>query len=271
MKKTSTTAPRVSVLMGVYNCANTLEPAIKSILEQSFDDFELIACDDGSSDESLSILKKMAKADSRLRILENDVNCGLAPTLNRCAAVARGSYLARMDGDDESLPTRFAEEVAFLDTHPDIALVGSAIEFFDDNGCWGRLEHPGSPTVRDFLLRSPFAHPTIMLRASVLEALGGYSVEKRTGRSEDYELFMRLYAAGYRGANLQTVQLRYREERASFTKRKFRWALVEAGVRVRGYKKLGLLPGGLIWALKPVLVALVPARIWRALRRRRFK
>ncbi len=256
--------------MGVYNDKEGLERAVESILKQSYGDFEFIICDDGSADGSLKLLKILASQDSRIVLFENQKNMGLPYTLNRCLSLARAKYIARMDADDESLPERFAEQITFLEAHPEIAILGTAINFFDKDGIWGKLEYPLLPQKKDFLLRSPFCHPSIMMRKEVLEELGGYSSKKKTGRSEDYDLFMRLYVAGYTGANLPAVLLNYYEARDSFSKRKFRWTFTEAGVRWRGYRALGLMPAGIFWALKPIAIGLIPVRLWRAFRRRFF-
>ena len=106
---------KVSIIMGIYNCASTLSEAIDSILMQTFKDWELIMCDDGSIDNTYQIAKRYQKHVGRkIVLLKNDQNMGLNYTLNRCLAVASGEYIARMDGDDISLPTRLEKEVEFL-------------------------------------------------------------------------------------------------------------------------------------------------------------
>ena len=99
--------PKVSVLMGVFNCSEFVAEAIESILSQTFSDFELIICDDGSSDDTAAIVKKYAETDKRIVFVQNDRNYGLAHTLNRCLSLSSGDYLIRMDGDDVSKPERF--------------------------------------------------------------------------------------------------------------------------------------------------------------------
>jgi hypothetical protein len=104
-----------------------------------------------------------------------------------------------------------------------------------------------------------------------MRELGGYDTDPAIGRSEDYDFFMRLYAAGYRGYNFQEILFRYREERASYRKRKFRFAVVEARVRLRGFRLLGLLPTGLPYVLKPLVICLVPVGLYRRIRKAVFK
>ena len=260
----------VSVIMGVYNCSGTLAASIESILAQDHVDLELIICDDGSSDSTVSIIEGYAKRDSRIVFLRNGANRGLAYTLNRCAEAARGAYLARMDGDDISRPERIGKQVAFLESHPEYDICGSSIALFDASGVWGKNDYPERPDAKSFLFRSPFAHPTVVFRASCLRAAGGYDSNPAIGRSEDYELFMRLYASGSRGYNIQEYLLEYREELGSFRKRKYRYALTEARVRLRGFRLLGLLPRGIPYILKPLLIGLIPKRLYTGARKLAF-
>ena len=113
--------------MGIYNCASTLAESIESLLNQTYKDFELVLCDDGSSDETYQEAKKYADQYDNIILLRNETNRGLNYTLNRCAQVASGEYFARQDGDDLSLPERFEKEVAILAKHPEISLVSSAM------------------------------------------------------------------------------------------------------------------------------------------------
>jgi glycosyltransferase EpsE len=259
--------PLVSVLMGAYNCAATVGASIESILSQDYANLEFVVCDDGSKDTTADVLSSYASRDPRIVLLRNVENLGLSRTLNRCLETARGEYLARMDGDDFSKPDRIGKQVRFLETHSEYALCGSSIELFDASGTWGKLDYPEVPVARSFLLRSPYAHPTVMFRAAALRAAGGYDSSPEIGRSEDYDLFMRLHEAGSRGYNLQEYLLSYREELGSFKRRKFRYALTEARVRWRGFHRLGLLPLGLPFVVKPILVGLIPRTAYTRIRK----
>ena len=111
---------KVSIIMGIYNCAATLPEAIDSILAQTFSDWQLVLCDDGSKDNTYTVAKAyQEKFPDKIFLLQNERNMGLNHTLNRCLQVATGEYVARMDGDDISLPTRLERENAFLDAHPE--------------------------------------------------------------------------------------------------------------------------------------------------------
>ncbi|MBN1242899.1 MAG: glycosyltransferase family 2 protein [Spirochaetales bacterium] len=262
--------PRVSVIMGAYNCEATVGAAVESMLAQDFPDLELIVCDDGSTDGTFAELERLARMDSRVVVLRNERNSGLSATLNHCVSVARGEYLARMDGDDVSRPDRIGKQVAFLDAHPEFSFCGCSISLFDGSGVWGGIDYPERPEARDFLLRSPYAHPTVVFRSAALAAVGGYDADPAIGRSEDYDLFMRLHAAGLPGANLPEKLLEYREEIESYRKRKFRYALTEARVRWRGFKRLGLMPVGLLYVIKPIVVGLFPKHLYKNIRKAIF-
>lgn len=263
--------PLVSVLMGVYNCAGTVGASVESMLAQDYRNLEFIICDDGSADDTVRVVQGYAEPDPRIVLLRNEKNMGLSHTLNRCAAAAHGEYLARMDGDDVSLPGRIGAQVRFLEANPAYAFCGCSMELFDSSGVWGKLDYPERPAARDFLLRSPYAHPTVVFRAACLRAANGYDTDAAIGRSEDYDLFMRLHAAGYPGYNLPERLFRYREELGSFRKRRFRYALTEARVRYRGFRRLGLLPGGLPFVVKPVLIGLIPKALYTRVRKAVFK
>ena len=136
---------KVSIIMGIYNCANTLEEAIESLLQQTYHDWELIMCDDGSQDNTYEIAEKFSKKYENIIVFQNERNMGLNYTLNRCLERANGVYIARMDGDDFSLATRLEKEVAFLDQHKEYAIVSTNMIYFDENGEWGKsnmLEFP---------------------------------------------------------------------------------------------------------------------------------
>lgn len=253
--------PQISVLMSVYNQKKPeqLEAAIQSVLKQTFTDFEFIIYNDGSDEETSARLQKYINVDKRIRLIEDEVNRGLAYSLNACIDVAKGKYLARMDDDDICDPDRFMVQYDYLERHKDIALVGCNAKLIDDKGVWGIRQMPEYPDEKSFLRFSPFIHPTVMIRREVLEATNGYNASKETLRCEDYELFMRLWKEGYKGYNIQLDLFSYREERTSYKKRKFKYRMDEMRLRYRNFKELGLLfPFGWVYVLRPVLAAFVP-------------
>lgn len=257
--------PEVSIIMGIYNCAETLGEAIDSILTQTYTDWELILCDDGSTDDSYLVAQGYVhQYPNRIILIRNEQNLGLNRTLNRCLELARGTYIARMDGDDRSLPERLERQVALLESRPEIAIVSSPMEYFDENGVWGRGKSREEPTPMDFVSGTPFCHAPCMVRSEAYRAVGGYSTDERTLRAEDYDLWFRMYEAGFRGYNLQTPYYQMRDDENAYRRRLFRYSLNEAYVRFTGYRRLKLPMWTWCCALRPILVALLPRRIYMA-------
>lgn len=274
MREGSADTPIVSVIMGVYNAGDgrRLEQAVQSILAQTLQDWELIICDDGSTDGTLARLEALSVCDERIKVISNGTNRQLAATLNRCIDCARGRYIARMDDDDVSHPQRLEKQLRFMEEHSEISFCGTAAQYFSDEGVWGRRCPPAHPTKDDFLFTNPFIHPSMIICREALLAVGGYSEEKITRRAEDYDLWMRLYAAGYEGANLQEILFEYREDKDSFKRRAYRYRVDEARVRLHGFRAMGILfPTGWLYVLKPFLVGLIPSTLMRALKQWRWK
>lgn len=265
--------PMISVIMGIYNekRRDHVILAIDSVLRQSIADFEFIICDDGSTEEFYAWLYQVCKKDERIRLIRNEVNKGLSYTLNYCMKYASGIYYARMDADDISKKERLEKQMLFLEKHPQYAFVGCNAEFINDEGVWGEHVLNEKPEARDFLISSGFIHPTVMVRAEVFDKIGGYSTAAYTTRAEDYELFMRLYANGYRGYNMQEFLFQYREDIHAFSKRKYRYRLNELRVRYRGYCALGILKGHWLYVMKPLVVGLIPKRVMQKHRERQFR
>lgn len=255
--------PKVSVIMGIYNCERTLDEAIQSLKDQTFSDWELIMCDDGSSDDTLSVANKYVQADpTRYILIQNVKNMGLNCSLNRCLEKASGIYIARMDGDDISLPKRFEAEVQFLDENPDFAIVSSPMIRFDENGIWKIGTAKPYPQVKDFIKGSPFSHAPCMVRAEAYRACNGYSTDGRTLRAEDLDLWFRMYQLGFRGHNLCEPFYMMRDDENAYRRRKFKYCLNEVYVRISGMKKLNLSPVYYVYALRPIFVSLLPKPLY---------
>ena len=256
------TAPEISVIIGIYNQQNKqyLEQAIRSVLRQTYRDFEFIIYDDGSDEDVGMQLEEFARQDVRIRLIRGPENHGLAYSLNACIDVAKGKYLARMDDDDICEPNRLQVQLDFMESHPEVAFVGCNAKLIDQEGIWGVRRMPEQPMQRDFLRFSPYIHPTVMIRRSIFETQDAYLSSQGTLRCEDYELFMRLQKAGYHGYNLQKELFSYREDRFSYRKRKFCYRMDEAKLRYRNFKEMGcLFPLGWLYVLRPIAAALVPS------------
>lgn len=210
--------PAISVILPVYNSEKYLARAIRSVLEQSIPDFELILINDGSTDQSEKII--FSFTDSRIVYLKNETNCGLIYSLNRGIDQARGRYLARMDADDISLPQRLALQKSFLDGHPHIALVASVVTFIDKNdqesGNWPLDRQTTS--VKAIRRQMPFAnciaHPSVMIRTEVIKQ---FRYHPHRLHMEDYDLWLRLLNRRFLLAKLDTPLLLYRVHSDSVT------------------------------------------------------
>ena len=263
--------PKISIISGIYNCADTLEEAIESILNQTVTDWQWILCDDGSKDETYQIACRYQRAyPDKFIVLQNEQNRGLNYTLNRCLSVATGEYIARMDGDDRCHPERFAHEMELLDAHPEIDIVSTDMTFFDETGTWGLIAHPDEPQARDFLQGSPFCHAPCMVRKRAYDLVGGYSDEKLLLRVEDYHLWLKMYAKGLKGRNIHIALYEMRDDRNAFARRKFRYRLNEAYVRLLVVRMLKLPLAGCVYALRPILVGLMPGWLYALLHKRRL-
>lgn len=204
-----TRMPKISVLMAVYNGAVYLREAIDSVLAQSYRDFEFVIVDDGSSDESVRIVRSYA--DPRIKLHASPQNMGQTTALNVGLRLCVGEFVARMDGDDICRPDRFAHQVAALDADPALGIVGSAVWIVDGRG--RTLDFSPQPesdaTIRFVsLTRNPFHHPTVMIRRRVL-ADHALEFDERFQANQDFELWTRLLPVT-RAANLPYALLRYR-------------------------------------------------------------
>lgn len=215
--------PLVSVVMPARNAAATVARAVASVQGQTFRDWELVALDDGSKDATRFILIEMAQLDPRIRVLRT--KAGIAGAINAGMAAATGEFVARMDADDECAPERLEKQVAFLQANPGIGVVGSRVEFGGDRvTAEGYARHvdwvnslltPEEIYLNRFI-ESPFAHPSVMFRRSLVHDLGGY----RDGEfPEDYELWLRWMDANVKMAKLPDTLVTWHDlpERASRT------------------------------------------------------
>lgn len=210
--------PKVTVLMPVYNGENYLREAIDSILNQSFKEFEFLIINDRSTDNSLQIIE--AYRDPRIRLFNNKTNLKLVATLNKGLNLARGEYVARMDADDISLPGRLKAQVKFLDTHPEVGILGTNVELIDDSGGYftnfKAQPQPSDPALVRWTLfyRCCINHPTVMVRKSVYKHIGGY--RSQFLYAEDYDLWLRAVQRT-KIANLQKVLVKVRKHENNIT------------------------------------------------------
>ena len=260
---------KISVIMGIYNCSPYLDEAIQSIIDQTYENWELILCDDGSSDNTYAIASKYAEEDCRIKLIKNEKNLGLSKTLNKCLAIATGDLIARMDGDDISLPQRFEKEVSFLDLHPEYAVVSCPMIYFDEKGEYKHAEGSSEPTAVSFPKGETIAHAPCMGRKEAFIDVEGYSELGSRERVEDIDLWLRMFAKGYRQYSLSECLYKMRDDRNAFARRKYRYRINAARVRASAVKMLHLSPIYYIYCLRPLLVGLLPKPIYLFLHRRR--
>lgn len=209
--------PLISVVMSVYNDAKHVDTAIQSILDQSIQDFEFIIIDDGSSDNSKILIERYSNLDSRIKFLKNEVNKGLAYSLNRGIKLAKGKYIARMDADDISLTERFEKQLDFFDKYPDTDILGTAALLIDKNcKIITKKKMPISNTeMYPFLyFNSCFFHPSIMAKKSFFLPNNLYNEDLR--RAQDWYLWVENFD-NFKYRNLEDYLIKYRIDSSSNT------------------------------------------------------
>jgi len=233
--------PCISVVLPVHNGERYLVQALDSILEQTFDDFELIAIDDGSSDATLSILQRYEAADPRVVVVSR-TRKGQIDTMNEGIQIARGEFLARMDADDIALPERFERQLQYLTDHPECVAVGCATQIINSEGVviGNMLVETGHEAIDrcNLAIKSVgIPHPTAMIRRQAIVEIGGY--REQFPVAEDLDLFLRLAERG-RLANLPEMLLSYRVHGANLSCR--RWIVqaqsAESAI-VEAYRRRG--------------------------------
>jgi len=257
------TAPRparVSVLLPVRNAASTLAACLDSLAAQTLSDFEVLAIDDGSADDSRQLLEARAARDPRLRVRSREPR-GLPATLNEGLSLARAPLIARMDADDVARPERFCAQVEHLDSHPAVGILGTRVELFAAGPltrgmrayvAWQNRLCDHAAIERELLVESPLTHPSVMLRRDLLERLGGY---RDFEGPEDYDLWLRAHQDGIIFSKLPRRLLELRDSPGRLTRVSSRYSperfmdlkleALEAGL-LRGSR------GVVIWGAGPI-------------------
>ena len=259
----------VSVIIPTHNAENTIARCLDSVLKQTYSEIEIICGDDCSSDKTMEILRNYSKMNNNITVFKNEKNSRAAFTRNECIKRAHGQIIAQIDDDDYMTPERITKQIRFLNEHPDADVVGSTMLYFDEEGIWKESKAVYHPTKTDFLKGSPFSNPSVIFRRECLDKVGGYRVAKETIRGQDYDLYMRLYAEGFQGYNMNEPLTYYYRGRKGYKKTNIKIRYYEFKVRWKNFKALGLFPKGIIYAFKPLILAIIPfsmlERIKRAL------
>ena len=234
--------PVVSVVIPLYNCAPFLREAIDSLLAQTFTDFELICINDGSTDDTEAVIKSYN--DRRVRYFKNDVNRGLVYTINKGIELSTGELIARMDGDDWCYPERFERQVNFFKQNPEAKVLAATIELMDENGqfigYWDDEKTATTPAeIRRKLPKDNcIAHPTVMARSAIFRQ---FKYDARQKQAEDYDLWLRIAAAGISINKLEQPLVKHRIVRNSFTRKRQRnvfWKLARTKFRFYRHQPL---------------------------------
>lgn len=264
--------PEISVIMGIYNCAKTLNEALDSILNQTYTNWKVIMCDDASIDNTVSVAQQYVdKYPDKFLLLKNDINMGLNYTLNNCLKYASGDYIARMDGDDISVPERFEKEIEFLLNNPEYSIVSTQMEYFDEDGAYGVSSMKQNPELRSFVHNTPFCHAPCMVVKNAYETVGGYSVDTKLLRAEDYHLWIKMYVNGFKGYNLPDVLYKMRNDRNAFSRRKFKFRLNEVYVKFLAVKLLKLPVYNIIYIFKPIITGIIPVWFYKIIHRNKLR
>lgn len=257
----------VTVLMSVYNTnIEQLRESIESILNQTYKNFEFLIIDDGEKEECINYIKQCN--DSRIKLIKNNENIGLAKSLNKGLNLARGKYIVRMDSDDISYPNRIKKQLKFIKENPKYSVVSTRAEIFDENGIYGKTYKYGEIDKKDLIKGTPFIHPTMIINKNILKKIGGYPEYRRC---QDYAMIMNMYAHGYKGYIINQVLLKYRMDKNGYKKKKFKYRIMEIKIRFKYFRKMKIDFLSYIYVLKPVLVGCVPKKILEKYHRIKLK
>ncbi len=225
--------------MPCYDAADTLDEAVRSMLEQSFEQLELVVVDDGSTDTSPERIQAWAERDPRVRAVSTP-HRGIIAALNAGLAACRADLIARMDADDRSHPERIAKQVDFLSQHPEVSVAGCLVEGFPAGSVaegfaiyleWSNSLQTAAAIAREIYIESPLVHPSAMMRRPALTAAGGY---QEHGWPEDYDLWLRMHSQGMRFAKVPEVLLAWRERPDRLTRTDSRYS-VENFLRAKAH------------------------------------
>jgi len=266
MRHLITQNPLISVILPVYNAEKYLVEALESLRYQTYPYFEVIALDDASTDDSYKILKNYAKIDSRIKVFKNKTNLRIADTLNLGLTKAKGNYIARMDADDISLPTRFQKQIKYLQSHPGVVVVGGQCLTIDKNShITGKKLFPTNHIDIHELMytRNPIQHPSIMINRSLLpKDFNWYNPHLNS--AEDLDLYFRLGKFGL-FANLKSAILMYRQHGDSVTfknpKHTFKITQKVRHLAVGKYGYKPSLKSKLISLIQTVIMEVIPASL----------
>jgi len=266
---------KVSIIMAAYNADKYITKSIQSMIDQTFTEFELILIDDGSTDQTKSLIQYFSENDDRIFPIFNEENLGLTKNLNMAIEMAKGDYIARMDADDISYLSRLEKQFNFLENNSNIDLVGTASNEIDENGGFIRMRIV--PEKHDdiiFLLPkvNPITHSTVMFRKKSFAKLNFYNEYYKT--TQDYELWFRAVGAGLKFHNLQEILLKYRMDKNYNKRKSLKYRLYDFKLRINGFNNINLPYYKYYYAFIPLILGIFPNRYYYLLKNldpRRYK
>ena len=250
---------QISVVMPVYNGEQFVAKAVESILNQTFKEFEFVIIDDKSTDNSVKIIKSFH--DSRMKLIQNEKNFGVATSLNKGIQHSKGQYIARMDADDISYPNRLEEQFSFLEKNPGVSVLGTFASLFNENGrIWETHRPPVVPTLRGWLWGSQVIHASVMMKKQDVQLAGGY--DPRTYRVEDYDLWLRMIIKGYVIRTLPKVLYAIHWDLSDYNRKNLKRLISETKYKLMRFGDLGVPLYKYPLAFKPILPIFIPKRLY---------
>lgn len=249
----------VSVIIACYNAEKYIDECLESVINQSYQNIEIIICDDASTDNSYSLLKKWQVKDNRIVLLQNVQNVHSAGSRNSCIDIAKGEYILIQDIDDLSEPNRIDLLMNAITTNK-ADFVSSSMAIIEGSGHINYntiLKHKKFPTKYDFLWGISFNHPATLFSKEILNKVNGYRVAKETKGAEDYDMFMRMYAKGAKGINIDETLYLYRTIAANSKILKLENRINECRIRYKGFKQLNILYIGFPMVFMPLIVLVI--------------
>jgi len=259
--------PSITVIIGVYNGEKCITKAVDSIVQQSFKDWELIICDDASSDKTYNLLKNYV-TDERIKIIQNEKNRGIGASRNKCIENATGKYLVMQDADDYSYPNRLQVLYDAISSSNETVVISSCADLINTNGnIWGELVID-EPVEKNWVKGSQIIHASVIMDKEAILAVNGY--DSNAIRVEDYDLWVRLVAYKYKISVIKDRLYAVHWDRKDYSRKKLKYRLNEIPVAFRAF----LLPGCpwyyFIYVFKSIIVGLLPKGLLIRIHRKRF-
>ena len=250
----------LTVLMSVYNGESYLELAIESILQQTFTDFIFLIINDASTDKTRMILEKFAQQDSRIVIINNKQNRGLAYSLARGVEAATTAWIARMDADDIAMSDRLEKQMNYIEKNPEIDILGGyALDINDSGDILGERKVPiCHKNISRLIWTNPLIHPTVLFRRSAILNIGSYYDKTRQRIPEDYHLWFRAAAAGLRFSNLPEPLIYYRFSEENFIRNNLKFLLAHVLIGWQGCWRVKASSLAYLGVTKPLVLSILP-------------